>query len=210
MAINIESYLQKIDISLNEKTKKEIYMVYIMVFASIFAFSYLFLWDTSLKEFMKVKQQISKIQNNLNTDKIYLNANPQTRLNRLNADINKLKTELAINKDKNSYIKNKIEDISSLLYNEKTWGSYINSISENAKKYDVKILTFTNEIARTNKSFGHVLDITLNLESNYENTLKFINSLEQSKLVVDIHSLSINAQDRLRTDLNISVWGINQ
>jgi len=38
--------------------------------------------------------------------------------------------------------------------------------------------------------------------------LKFINTLEQSELVVDIHHLKIDAKENLNTDLNISVWGI--
>ena len=43
---------------------------------------------------------------------------------------------------------------------------------------------------------------------NYVNTLKFINALEQNDLVVDIHFLSIKAQDKINTELKISVWGI--
>ena len=54
-----------------------------------------------------------------------------------------------------------------------------------------------------------MLDINLNFTGNYINTLSFINSLEQSELVVDLHALNIQAQDKLNTDLNISVWGIN-
>jgi len=209
MNINIESYLQKIDLSLKEKTKKDIYMIYIMLFAIIFSFSYLLLWDTSLKDFLNIKKQINAIEKTIYIDNTYLSSNHDIKLSKLDSDIKKLKTELAINKDKNSYIKNKIEDISSLLYNEKTWGAYINSISENAKAYDIKILTFTNEMAHTNKSFGHILDITLNTTGSYQNTIKFINSLEQSELVVDMHGFNIQAKNSLSTDLNISVWGIN-
>jgi hypothetical protein len=35
-----------------------------------------------------------------------------------------------------------------------------------------------------------------------------MNSLEQSDLVVDIHSINIQAAKKLQSDLNISVWGI--
>jgi len=77
------------------------------------------------------------------------------------------------------------------------------------KKHNMKILHFANNIAQGNQSFGHMLDIQLKVSGNYLNTMKFINSLEKSELVVDIHGLNIQAQDALNTDLNISVWGIN-
>jgi len=57
-------------------------------------------------------------------------------------------------------------------------------------------------------SFGHVLDISISATASYKNTLLFINSLEESYLVVDIHDLKIQPEDTLKSDLNISVWGI--
>jgi len=45
--------------------------------------------------------------------------------------------------------------------------------------------------------------------AGFQNTLLFINSLEQSDLVVDLHDFKIAAEDELVSDLNISVWGIN-
>lgn len=69
-------------------------------------------------------------------------------------------------------------------------------------------MDFTNEYAKTNTSFGHVLDIKLKSTGNYKDTLRFINSLEQSDLVVDIHDLSISVDKTLNTNLFISVWGI--
>ena len=70
------------------------------------------------------------------------------------------------------------------------------------------MLYFSNKYALNNKSFGHILDINLKTTGNYKNTLNFINSLEQSELVVDIHDLNIVATEKLNSDLNISVWGI--
>ena len=111
-------------------------------------------------------------------------------------------------KDNNAYIKSKIETISSLIYDERTWGEYLYSISRNAQKYHVKITTLSNKYSSNGKSFGHILDISIKATGNYKNTLLFINSLEQSELVVDIHDFTIQAQNSLNSDLNISVWGI--
>ncbi len=208
MKINIEDYLHKIDLAFKEKSQKDTTLSYIMIVGVIFAFSYLLFWDSAENDFSEKKQQIAQIQTKLDSDKSFLQLNPENKIYNLDADIEKARKELLALKDNNEYIKTKIEAISSLIYDERAWGEYLHSISSNAKKYNVKIIDFTNEYARKHQSFGHVLDITLKTTGSYKNTLKFINSLEQSELVVDIHTLQIKAQEHLNSDLNISVWGI--
>ena len=75
-------------------------------------------------------------------------------------------------------------------------------------KVEIKILDFNNKYAKNDGSFGHILDISIKSTGNYANTINFINSLEQSDLVVDLHTFDIQAKDKLTSDLNISVWGI--
>lgn len=207
--INLEDYLHKIDLIFKHKNKKEIQMVYVMIFSVIFACSYLLFWDSSFDIFMEKQSKINSLESKISIDNVYMKVNPQQKILRLNTQIIKANSEIATLKDNNEYIKHKIDTISSLIYNERAWGEYIYSISENAKKYSVKILNFKNSFALTGKSFGHMLDISVKSSGKYRNTLKFINSLEQSNLVVDIHGLSIDSGDLLTTDLNISVWGIN-
>jgi len=208
MNINIENYLHKIDSIFKTKSTKDKYMVYIMIFGSIFAFSYLLFWDSSLNKFNQQKTQIISIKSKINKDNSYLLANTELKIAKLDKDIKDAKAKLLVYKDNNEYIKNKIETISSLIYDERTWGEYLHSISNNAKKHNVKMLYFSNKYALNNKSFGHILDINLKTTGNYKNTLNFINSLEQSELVVDIHDLNISTSNKLNSDLNISVWGI--
>lgn len=208
MKMNIEDYLQRIDNTFKEKTQKDIYMTYIMIFAIIFAFAYLLFWDTSIAEFEQKQQQNSALKSKIDLHKLYLSQNPESKITLLENDIKRASNEMIIHKDNNAYIKNKIETISSLIYDERTWGEYLYSISTNAQKYNVQIKNLNNHYATNNSSFGHVLDITIKTTAKYKNTIKFINSLEQSNLVVDIHGLSIKAQDTLNSDLNISVWGI--
>ena len=208
MKITIEDYLHKIDSSFKNKNKKDIQLTYIMLIGVIFAFSYYFFWDSSENNFIDQNTQINNLKTKLNADKAYLNANPQIKITTLASQINTTQTKMLDFKDKNDYIKTKIAKISSLIYDERSWGTYINSISLNAKKYHIKITEFTNEYSKNNGSFGHILDLSVKFSGNFKNTLKFINALEQNDLVVDIHSLSIKAQDTLNTDLKISVWGI--
>ena len=208
MKINIEDYLQSIDSAFKDKSQKDIYMTYIMIFGLIFAFAYLLFWESSHSSFEKKNKQITAISTKINADKVYLQTNPETKIISLDREIKNIEAQLVVNKSNNAYIKSKIETISSLIYDERAWGEYLHSISINANKYNIKIMDFTNEYSKNNKAFGHILDITLKTTGNYKNTLKFINSLEQSDLVVDIHDLNIKAEQTLNTELLISVWGI--
>jgi len=208
MKINIEDYLHQIDRAFRDKAQKEIYMTYVMIFGLIFAFAYLLFWDSSFEHFEKKQTQITSLETKIMSDNLYLKVNPESKITLLEQDIKRTNAEVLIHKDNNAYIKNKIETISSLIYDERAWGEYLYSISRNAKIHHVKILNFTNNFAVDSSSFGHILDISIQSVGNYKNTLKFINSLEQSDLVVDIHDLNIKATDKLNSDLNLSVWGI--
>ncbi|MCW8894262.1 MAG: type 4a pilus biogenesis protein PilO [Sulfurimonas sp.] len=203
----VEEYLQRIDSFFKSKTQKDVYMIYIMVIAGFSALAYPF-YDLSFDEFNNAKDKVAKVTSQINADKTYLKANPQAKIEKLNREIKVLEGKLIVTKENNQYIKSKIETISSLIYDEVSWGEYLSSISVNAKKYNIKLINFTNKYAENNEAFGHMLDITLNVHGNYTNTLKFINSLEKSELVVDIHDLTIKAEDVLNTNLEISVWGI--
>lgn len=208
MKTGIEDLLHQIDHSLKTKSQKDVYMTYTMIFAIFFAISYLFYWESSFESFEAKNKEIIAVETNIRNDNLYLKYNTEAKITQLESEILQANNEMMMHKDNNAYIKNKIEAISFLIYDERAWGEYLHSISTNAKKYDVKILNFTNQLAQTNASFGHVLDITIKSIADYKNTLNFINSLEQSDLVVDLHDFTIAAKDGLNSDLNISVWGI--
>jgi Tfp pilus assembly protein PilO len=208
MKINIEDYLHQIDTYFKAKNQKDTYMTYGLVVLLIFAFAYVLFWDSSFEEFETTRANVITLEKKIHQDKVYLQRNPEIKVAQLEKEIKSINTQMLANKDNNAYIKSKIETISSLIYDERSWGEYIDSISTNAQKYNVKILKITNKYAHKNNSFGHILDITVQAQGNYKNTLKFINSLEQSELVVDIHDLDIQAEKKLNSDLSISVWGI--
>jgi Tfp pilus assembly protein PilO len=208
MKINIEDYLHKIDTAFKGKEQKEIYMTYLMVVAVIFAFAYLLFWDSSFESFKQTRANVQKLEKQIVSDKQYLSRNPQTKIVQLDREIKSINDEMLVNKDNNAYIKSKIETISSLIYDERAWGEYLDSITTNAQKYHIKMDNLTNKYSKVGSSFGHILDITVDSEGNFKNTVQFINSLEQSDLVVDIHDFTITADDTLKSHLQISVWGI--
>ncbi|MBL4730734.1 MAG: type 4a pilus biogenesis protein PilO [Sulfurimonas sp.] len=208
MTINIEDYLQKIDNNFSRKSQKDIYMTYIIIFSLIFAFSYLLFWDTSEADFTAKRAQVVSLENKIRLDEQFLQQNPPLKITQIKKETKNIQKQMITFKDNNEYIKAKIEEISSLIYDEQTWGKYLHSVSTNAIKHNIKILEFTNTYTDNKNAFGHILDITIVSSGNYKNTINFINSLEQSDLVIDIHTLDIQANNKIDSHLNISVWGI--
>lgn len=208
MKFHLEDYLYSLDQSLGQKSNKDKTMLYIMIFASLFAISYLFLWESSEASFKVSHEKALKAEEALNFDKQYLSANPPERITQIEQETMEIERQHAQYMHYNAYIKEQLEQISSLYYDERVWGAYLDSISRYARSYNVKLAKFGNTLQTDNSSFGHVLDISIASEGSYKNTLKFINALEQSRLVVDLHDFNISANEKLKGDLNISVWGI--
>ena len=133
---------------------------------------------------------------------------PETEITKLNQDIKQLNENLVMLKNENIYIKAEIEKIPELFYDEEIWGGFIDSIAESARRNKVKLTYFANRLASDKTKFGHVLNIDIKSEGSYKNIINFMNVIEKSKLVVDIHDLDMNASKKIALDLYLSVWGI--
>jgi len=99
-----------------------------------------------------------------------------------------------------------------MLFNQKNWSIFLNSITQTAEKENVDISYINNEFLNSNGNFGHVLEINLGCKGSYKDIVKFINDIEQNKLVTDIYGTNIYLDDNtseIVADINISVWGIN-
>lgn len=208
MKLQIEDYLYSMDQSLSQKSDRDKMMLYVMIFASLFAFSYLLFWESSEASFQVSHEKALKVENDLNIDKQYLASNPPERITQIEQETVEIERQHTLYIQYNTYIKEQLEQISSLYYDEIVWGAYLDSVSRYARAYNVKLVQFGNTLQTDSSAFGHVLDIKIASEGPYKNTLKFINALEQSHLVVDLHSFNILADEKLKSDLNISVWGI--
>ncbi|MDB2562172.1 hypothetical protein N9X61_01060 [Sulfurimonas sp.] len=135
MKINIEDFLQNIDNYFKEKSQKDVYMTYIMIFAIIFAFSYLLFWDTSEADFQNKRKQVVNLESKIKMDNLYLQQNPASKITKIDNEIKNTQVQIVQYTKNNQYIKNKIEEISSLIYDEQTWGGVP---SFNLKKCKVK------------------------------------------------------------------------
>lgn len=206
--MTLEDILGDIDKSFAEKKQQEVYMTYIMVAAALIALSYFLFWDSAEQGYKRTVKETKAVEKKLNDDNNFLKWNPESKITQLKAQTVKLQQDFVTLKDQSEYIKYKIEQISSLYYDEQAWGEFIDSISENAKKYGVRLKYLSNEFSNEKNTFGHVLDIEVQVKGKFHNTMKFINSLEQSFLVVDIHDVNLIASNQVDSELKISVWGI--
>ncbi len=208
MTLNIENYLYSLDHTLSLKSERDKMMLFGMIFAGLFTFSYLLFWESSEADFKASHEKAVAMERDLNNDKQYLEANPPERITQIEEETKAIELEHQHYIQYNAYIKDRLEQISSLYYDEVIWGAYLDSISKYARVYNVKLTQFGNALTTDNSSFGHVLDISISADGPFKNTLKFINSLEQSTLVVDLHDMNMTADNKLKSELNISVWGI--
>lgn len=208
MTFNVENYLYSLDKSLALKSDRDKLMLFMMIFAGLFALSYLFLWESAEAGFKVSHDKAVAMERDLGNDKQYLASNPPERITQIELETKQIGLDYQHYIEYNAYIKNQLEQVSSLYYDEVVWGSYLDSVSKFARAYNVKLLLFGNTLTTDNSSFGHVLDISISAEGPFKNTLKFINALEQSHLVVDLHDINMSSDTKLKSDLNISVWGI--
>ncbi|MBE0497815.1 MAG: type 4a pilus biogenesis protein PilO [Campylobacterales bacterium] len=206
--MNLEDILGNIDKSFAQKKQQEVYMTYVMIAGALIALSYLFLWDSAEQGYKITLAETKKIEKNILDDTNFLKWNPESRIAQLKMQTDTYKQDFVSLKDQSEYIKFKIEEISSLYYDEQAWGEFIDSISENAKKYGLHLQYLSNEFSNDKNTFGHVLDIELKVKGDFQRTMKFINALEQSFLVVDIHNVELVASDKIDSALKISVWGM--
>lgn len=208
MSAMLEKYLYDIDQSFAQKSEKDVKMIYAMVFIVLVMFSYLVFWESSEKGYNDIKAASLKVQDKIAKDKQYLLMHPASEIVRLDQQITDLNNKLVVLKDENVYIKAEIEKIPELFYDQETWGAFIDSVAENAKKHKVKLNFFANRLATDKTTFGHVLNLEIQAVAPYKNMVKFINAIEKSKLVVDLHDLDLVATEKLNLDLKLSVWGI--
>ena len=209
MKFNLEQYLYPIDQSFASKKQSEVIMIYGLIAVALIAFSYLLFWDSAEQDYQRIKAERIAVEKLLRADEQYLAMHPESEIKQIENQIEAIKVETLAVREKNEYINFKISQIAELFYNEKAWGAYLDSIAENAKKYNIKLALLTNKKALDKEKFGHVLDINVQGSGQYDQMIKFINSMEQSDLVIDLHGLDLKAEEKLQIDVNSSVWGIN-
>ena len=204
-----DDLLDKIDAYYLDKSTKDRIYSYIMAGFGLGFLVYITSYDVTAKMYTQADKERSKIVKAMKADKLYLRNFNQDDVNFAIQQNNLLRLKFAKIKDMTKYIEHKVKELSPLIYNETAWGNFIDSISDIAQSNRIHLSKLTNLFVEKQDTFGHVLDLELEFSGNFHDTLRFINTLEKTPLVVDIHDMEINAAENLVSRLKIAVWGIS-
>ena len=200
----------------NKKESEKWIMIFLFAGAVAFlVYSYFFpyaknLYDKSIVTHKTISKKIHEEKTYLNS--ISRNGDRNYRLNLYNKEIKEKKESIKFQKQKIGVIDGNLNKLSDLLFNQKSWSLFLDSITHRAAVNNIQINSLINKYVDSNGSFGHVLEIGMNCEGGYKNILQFINDMEQNTLVTDVYSSNIYTDANKSTiisDINISVWGVN-
>ena len=208
------STFDKIDNYLKGKKSSELSLVFLMVFVAIGFVIYSSLFPVTEKMLKKTKNSHKSIHSKLNQEKAYLNSVTRNGdknfvIKKMSLEVKKQKQLLEDTKYANAYVDTKLKELSYLLFNDKNWARFIDSIAFIAQKYGIEVALISNSFFEPNlQKIKQVLTVQINFNGEFKNILKFINELEESELVVDINNLNLESSDTISATLDIAVWGM--
>jgi len=213
----IEDKLEELDAYFAPKKESEKWMIILGVAGIIAYLAYAYLLPYTNDMYKKSERSKKNIQKNIADNNTYLNSitvsgDRDFYVKKYDKDIVTKKETITNTTSKITFIDSNLEKLSDMLFNQKSWSKFLNSITDKAALQDVDIQYITNKYVDNNGSFGHVLEVAVGCKGEYKGIVKFMNELEQNTLVTDIYgtnfSLDSNSSD-IVADINISVWGIN-
>ena len=118
--------------------------------------------------------------------------------------------------DSNQYVDNKLREVSNVTYNRENWAEFLDSLTEMAVKSNVKVFAITSEEKDIDQKAlvldpQAMLDVGVVMEGTYHNVLRYINAIEESKMIVDVNKLDINKSStdgKIGGTIGISIWGV--
>lgn len=205
---------EKIDLYFNSKKPSEA-KIMMLVVAMLAAFlAYTFAFNPADQFFKKSQRDYQKILSEYNNEIKYANSitvgsDKQFHIKRLNQEIEQAIIDLERTTYTNGYVDNKLKELSYLLFNDKNWANFLDNIAKIAQENKIELTSITNEFKEPSlQKIEHVLTISLSLKGEYKNILKFINTIEESRLVVDLYEMDLQSGSPLEGKVKIAVWGM--
>ncbi len=209
-----ENIFEKIDASLSGKKESELALIFLMIFVFIGFIVYSYIFPITEKKLKITKRNLISMNKKVQDEKGYLRS--VTRNGDEHFYIKKAKSEIEGEKillEKitytNTYVDNKLKDLSYLLFNNQNWAKFLNSITLMAAKNHVKIKIIENKINKPSlQKIEQILNLKVEFNGRFKNIMKFINAIEESKLVVDIYEMQLKGAAGVDGYVNIGVWGM--
>ena len=181
-----------------------VYIVYMLCFDPSQNF-----YDEKLDAHTRVSSELSKTRDYL-TSVSSPEGDRNFKINEETKNLEVLKNRYANVLKFNGYFDAKLKELSFLLFNDQNWANFLDNIVLLAKQNNIKILELKSDIKEPNlQKIEQILNIDLTFLGGFKDMLSYINSLEESKLVVDLHKMDVNStQKDLGAKISISVWGM--
>ena len=213
--INFDNTFDRIDHFFTNKKKSETLLIFLLVFVFVgfISYSYVFpMTDSKLKQTTRLSEDIKK---KLFDEKNYLasvskDGDENYKINNEKQSIENLKILLEKTHLANSYVDEKLKQLSYLLFNNKDWANFLNTITQLAQKYAIHIKVIDNKVNEPNvQKIEQILNLKVEFNGDFYSTMKFVNAIEESELVVDIYEFNSTAvKKNLEGIMNIAVWGM--
>jgi len=213
----IEDKLEELDTYFAPKKESEKWMLILGVAGIIAYLGYSMLLPYTEELYNTSERKKKRIQKSINDNNTYLHSITQNGdrnffVKKFDRDIATKKKKIVNVNNRIKFIDSNLEKLSDMLFNQKSWSRFLNSITQKAEIHNVDLAYIDNKYADNNGSFGHVLEVGIGAEGSYKDVVKFMNELEQNVLVTDIYETKFeldNNSSNLKADIHISVWGIN-
>jgi len=213
----LEDKLEALDAYFAPKKESEKWLMILGVAGLIAYVAYAYLLpytETMYKKSESTKKSIQKsiIDNNTYLNSITISGDREYYVKKFDRDIQMKKDSIVRIKNNITFIDKNLGKLSDMLFNQKSWSRFLNSITYTAEMQNVNLDYITNKYVDSKGSFGHVLEITVGCKGDYRNIVKFMNEIEQNTLVTDIYGTKFTSElnsTKISADINISVWGIN-
>ncbi len=213
----IEDKLEELDSYFATKKESEKWLIILGIAGIIAYLAYAYLLPYTEDMYKKSETSKKSIQKSIADNNIYLNSitvngDREFYIKKFDRDIVTKKSNIVNLNKKIKFIDSNLEKLSDMLFNQKSWSKFLNSITDKAEIQNVDIQYIANKYVDNNGSFGHVLEIGIGCKGEYKGIVKFMNELEQNVLVTDIYGTKFSLDQntsQVVADINISVWGIN-
>jgi len=214
----LEDKLEALDIYFAPKKESEKWVVILGIAGIIAYLGYAYLLPYTEDLYNKSERSKKSIQKSIVDNNTYLNSitvrgDREFYVKKFDNDILTKKENIGKLNDKIKFIDSNLEKLSDMLFNQKSWSKFLNSITSKAEIQNVDLQYITNKYVDEHQgSFGHVLEIGVGCRGEYKNIVKFMNELEQNVLVTDIFKTEFTSDtnsSNVIADIHISVWGIN-
>ncbi len=214
----IEDKLEELDAYFAPKKESEKWLIILGIAGFITYLAYAYLLPYTEQMHKKSDIALKAVEKSIKDNTIYLNGitvngDRDYYVKKYTQDIANKKKKIEKTKKKIAFIDMNLNKLSDMLFNQKNWSIFLNSITDRASVQDVDIQYIANKYVDNNGSFGHVLEVGIGCQGDYKNIVKFMNELEQNVLVTDIYNTKMHMDEnssKVIADINISVWGINR